>query len=86
MIKNIPLLEIMLSFLLFRKVDKVNSRVKGLKRQLDDAEEEVSRANANKRKLQRDLDDMTEQNDALQREVSQLRNKLRYAAIVVCNL
>lgn len=59
------------------QTDKVNSRVKALKRQLDDTEEEVSRANASKRKLQRDLDDTNEQNEALQREVSQLRNKLR---------
>ncbi|CAK8680338.1 unnamed protein product [Clavelina lepadiformis] len=59
------------------QVDKINGRVKALKRQLDDTEEEVSRANAGKRKIQRDLDDMSEQNETLQREVNQLRNKLR---------
>lgn len=60
------------------QVDKINSRVKTLKRQLDDAEEEVSRANAGKRKLQRDLDDISEQNETYQREINQLRSKLRW--------
>ena len=55
----------------------MNTRLKGLKRQLDDAEEEVSRANASKRKMQREVDDLTEQNETLQREVNQLRNKVR---------
>ena len=59
-------------------MNKINSRVKTLKRQLDDTEEEVSRANANKRKLQRDYDDVMEHSEALQREVTQLRNKIRF--------
>jgi len=67
-------------------VDKINPRVKTLKRQLDDAEEEVSRANAGKCKLQRDLDDMSEQNETLQREVNQLRSKLRWVVSIVVPL
>ena len=55
----------------------MNARVKALKRQLDDAEEEVSRINATKRKIQRELDDQTEQNETLQRENNQLRSKMR---------
>lgn len=58
-------------------MDKLNTRVKGLKRQVDDAEEEVSRANASKRKIQRELDETMEQTEALQRENNQLRNKVR---------
>ena len=58
-------------------MDKISARVKTLKRQLDDTEEEVARANANKRKLQRDYDDLMEHNEALQREVTLLRNKIR---------
>ena len=61
----------------FHQVDKINSRLKALKRQLDDAEEEVSRVNAGKRKVQREVDDLSEQNESLQREVNQLRSKLR---------
>lgn len=49
-----------------------------LKRQLEEAEEESTRANAYRRKLQRELDDATESADAMNREVSSLKSKLRY--------
>lgn len=55
------------------QLEKMNSRVKALKRQVDEAEEESARINAQKRKLQRELDDQMEQNDVLVRETSQLR-------------
>ena len=67
----------LLKIVKYLKVDKISARVKTLKRQLDDTEEEVARANANKRKLQRDYDDLMEHNEALQREVTLLRNKIR---------
>ncbi|XP_016895941.1 myosin-9 isoform X3 [Cynoglossus semilaevis] len=59
------------------QVDKLNSRMKQLKRQLEEAEEEAQRANANRRKLQRELEDATESSDAMAREVTSLKNKLR---------
>lgn len=59
------------------QVDKINSRIKQLKRQLDDAEEECTRMTALKRKVQRDLDEAVEQNDVLHRDNEQLRAKLR---------
>uniref|UniRef100_A0A8C8G426 Myosin-9 n=1 Tax=Oncorhynchus tshawytscha TaxID=74940 RepID=A0A8C8G426_ONCTS len=59
------------------KADKANNRTRQLKRQLEEAEEEVTRANANRRKLQRELDDATESQDAVTREVSTLKSKLR---------
>ncbi len=55
----------------------MNSRVKALKRQLDETEEECTRINAQKRKIQRDLDEQTEQNEVLQREIEQYKSKLR---------
>lgn len=58
-------------------MDKMNNRVKQLKRQLEDSEEECTRANAQKRKLQRDLEEATEQVELLQKEVEQLKNRLR---------
>ena len=61
------------------QVDKVNSRVKALKRQLDEAEEECTRINQQKRKTQRDLDEVTEESEVLQRENDQLKSKLRSA-------
>uniref|UniRef100_A0A3P8XZN0 Myosin, heavy chain 11b, smooth muscle n=1 Tax=Esox lucius TaxID=8010 RepID=A0A3P8XZN0_ESOLU len=60
------------------QAEKANVRVKQLKRQLEEAEEESQRVAAGRRKLQRELDEATEANDALSREVSALRNKLRY--------
>uniref|UniRef100_A0A8C1NS27 Myosin-9 n=1 Tax=Cyprinus carpio TaxID=7962 RepID=A0A8C1NS27_CYPCA len=57
--------------------DQLNSRMKQLKRQLEEAEEEAQRANANRRKLQRELEDATESADAMNREVSSLKSKLR---------
>ena len=55
------------------QLDKSNNRVKALKRQLDEAEEEVTRANGQKRKLQRDLDEQMESCEAMGREMATLR-------------
>lgn len=52
--------------------------MKQLKRQLEEAEEEAQRANASRRKLQRELEDATESADAMNREVTTLKNKLRW--------
>uniref|UniRef100_A0A8C2GNC0 Myosin, heavy chain 10, non-muscle n=1 Tax=Cyprinus carpio TaxID=7962 RepID=A0A8C2GNC0_CYPCA len=60
------------------QMEKANSRMKQLKRQLEEAEEEATRANASRRKLQRELDDATEASEGLSREVSTLKNRLRY--------
>lgn len=57
----------------------MNNRVKALKRQLDEAEEEVTRVNGQKRKLQRDLDELMETNESISRELSTLR-KYRYVS------
>lgn len=58
-------------------MDKANARVKALKRQLDEAEEENTRLNAVKRKVQRDYDEQTETNEVLARDNEQLRGRLR---------
>uniref|UniRef100_A0A6Q2ZJY2 Myosin-9 n=1 Tax=Esox lucius TaxID=8010 RepID=A0A6Q2ZJY2_ESOLU len=60
-----------------QQADKANVRMRQLKRQLEEAEEEVTRANANRRKLQRELEDATESHDAMNREVTTLKSKLR---------
>ncbi|XP_049575497.1 myosin-9 [Syngnathus scovelli] len=59
------------------QADKTNIRMRQLKRQLEEAEEEVTRSNAYRRKLQRELEDATESADSMNREVSTLRSKLR---------
>uniref|UniRef100_A0A3B3XV04 Myosin-9 n=1 Tax=Poecilia mexicana TaxID=48701 RepID=A0A3B3XV04_9TELE len=60
------------------QVEKTNSRMRQLKRQLEETEEELTRANVYRRKLQRDLEDATESADLMNREVSTLKSKLRY--------
>lgn len=60
------------------KLEKGNLRVKQLKRQLEEAEEEASRAHAGRRRLQRELEDVTESAESMNREVTTLRNRLRY--------
>lgn len=63
--------------LLKRQAEKATSRMKQLKRQLEESEEESQRATAARRKLQRELDEATEANDAMSREVTSLKSKLR---------
>ncbi|KAK2088968.1 Myosin-14 [Saguinus oedipus] len=60
------------------QLEKGNLRVKQLKRQLEEAEEEASRAQAGRRRLQRELEDVTESAESMNREVTTLRNRLRY--------
>lgn len=59
------------------QADKGSARVKQLKRQLEEAEEESQRINASRRKLQRELDEATESNEAIGREMVALKSKLR---------
>ncbi|CAK6978097.1 myosin-11-like [Scomber scombrus] len=59
------------------QAEKSSLRVKQLKLQLEEAEEEAQRMAAGRRKLQRELDESSEGNEALNREVSSLRSKLR---------
>ena len=56
----------------------MNSRIKALKRQLDETEEEVSREKAARRKTQRELEDLIAENESKEREITNLKNKLRY--------
>lgn len=56
----------------------MNNRVKALKRQLDESEEEVQREKVGKRKAQRELEDILETHESLTRECNNLRNKLRW--------
>ncbi|KAL7890987.1 hypothetical protein AOLI_G00004630 [Acnodon oligacanthus] len=62
------------------QMEKANTRMKLLKRQLEEAEEETQRANASRRKLQRELEDATEASSVMNREVTTLKSKLRRGA------
>uniref|UniRef100_A0AAY4BUD7 Myosin, heavy chain 11b, smooth muscle n=1 Tax=Denticeps clupeoides TaxID=299321 RepID=A0AAY4BUD7_9TELE len=59
------------------QMEKGNVRIKQLKRQVEESEEESQQAAVTRRKLQRELDEASEANDALSREVSSLKGKLR---------
>ena len=56
---------------------QLNSRMKILKRNLDEAEEEIQKEKTQKRKAQRECEDMLENQEALNREVNSLKTKLR---------
>ena len=48
-----------------------------MKRQLDEAEEEVSREKAQRRKAQRDFEDALESQESISRELTTLKSKMR---------
>jgi len=60
-----------------QQTEKMNSRLKQLKRQLDEAEEECARITALKRKVQRELEEKTEHCEVLTHENEQLKGRLR---------
>jgi len=57
--------------------DKTNFRVRSLKSQLDESEEELSKEKSNKRKLQREFDDLQEVFDSNLRELNLFKSKMR---------
>ncbi|XP_037602633.1 cingulin-like protein 1 [Sebastes umbrosus] len=57
--------------------DQLNLRLKALKRQMDEAEEEIDRQEHSKKKVQRDLDEQQEANEQLQSQLKALRNEIR---------
>ncbi|XP_022068687.2 cingulin-like protein 1 isoform X1 [Acanthochromis polyacanthus] len=57
--------------------DQLNLRLKALKRQMDEAEEEIDRLEHGKKKLQRDLDEQQEVNEQLQSQLKALRSEMR---------
>ncbi|XP_052003943.1 cingulin-like protein 1 [Xyrauchen texanus] len=57
--------------------DQLNLRLKALKRQMDEAEEEIDRLEHSKKKLQRDLEEQQEANEQLQSQLKALRSEMR---------
>ncbi|XP_035376763.1 cingulin-like protein 1 isoform X1 [Electrophorus electricus] len=57
--------------------DQLNLRLKALKRQMDEAEEEIDRLEHSKKKLQRELEEQQEANEELQNQLKALRNEMR---------
>lgn len=59
------------------KYSQLNNRNKMLKRNLDEAEEEIQKEKTQKRKAQREMEDMLEAQEGLNRELNTLKSKLR---------
>uniref|UniRef100_A0A3B3TBU5 Cingulin like 1 n=1 Tax=Paramormyrops kingsleyae TaxID=1676925 RepID=A0A3B3TBU5_9TELE len=57
--------------------DQLNLRLKTLKRQMDEAEEEIERLEHGKKKLQRELEEQLETNEELQVQIKALRSEMR---------
>ncbi|XP_056137164.1 cingulin-like protein 1 isoform X2 [Lampris incognitus] len=62
---------------LLSQSDQLTQRLKTVKRQMDEAEEEIERLEHAKKKLQRDLDEQIEANEQLHSQVSALRSEMR---------
>ncbi|XP_007904674.2 cingulin-like protein 1 isoform X1 [Callorhinchus milii] len=57
--------------------DQLSLRLKALKRQVDEAEEEIDRMENTKKKLQRELEEQREANEELQGQMNTLKKELR---------
>ena len=60
--------------------------LQALKRQLDEAEEEVSREKAQRRKAQRDFEDALESQESMSRELTTLKSKMRRGPSTTSNI
>ncbi|KAH0619773.1 hypothetical protein JD844_014031 [Phrynosoma platyrhinos] len=57
--------------------DQLSLRLKAMKRQVEEAEEEIDRLESNKKKLQRELEEQVDLNDQLQGQLSAIKQELR---------
>ncbi|KAG5848959.1 hypothetical protein ANANG_G00104990 [Anguilla anguilla] len=57
--------------------DQLNLKLKALKRQMDETEEEMERLEHSRKKLQRDLEEQVEANEQLQSQLNALRSEIR---------
>ncbi|XP_067327289.1 cingulin-like protein 1 isoform X2 [Anolis sagrei] len=57
--------------------DQLSLRLKAMKRQVEEAEEEIDRLESSKKKLQRDLEEQVDLNDQLQGQLSAIKQELR---------
>ncbi|XP_062819481.1 cingulin-like protein 1 isoform X2 [Anolis carolinensis] len=58
--------------------DQLSLRLKAMKRQVEEAEEEIDRLESSKKKLQRDLEEQVDLNDQLQGQLSAIKQELRW--------
>lgn len=58
-------------------MEKTNGRLRQMKRQLEETEEELTKANTHRRKLQREVEEAMESADVMNREIITFKSKLR---------
>nr|XP_056721998.1 LOW QUALITY PROTEIN: cingulin-like protein 1 [Euleptes europaea] len=58
--------------------DQLSLRLKAMKRQVEEAEEEIDRLESAKKKLQRDLEEQVDFNDQLQGQLNAIKKELRH--------
>ncbi|XP_066492136.1 cingulin-like protein 1 isoform X2 [Tiliqua scincoides] len=58
--------------------DQLSLRLKAMKRQVEEAEEEIDRLESTKKKLQRDLEEQVDLNDQLQGQLNAIKKELRH--------
>lgn len=57
--------------------DQLSLRLKAMKRQVEEAEEEIDRLESSKKKLQRELEEQMDVNEQLQGQLSSMKKDLR---------
>lgn len=61
---------------------QLSLRLKAMKRQVEEAEEEIDRLESSKKKLQRELEEQMDVNEQLQGQLSSMKKNLRWASAV----
>lgn len=61
---------------------QLSLRLKAMKRQVEEAEEEIDRLESSKKKLQRELEEQMDMNEQLQGQLNSMKKDLRWASAV----
>lgn len=59
---------------------QLSLRLKAMKRQVEEAEEEIDRLESSKKKLQRELEEQMDLNEQLQGQLNNLKKNIRWAS------
>lgn len=60
---------------------QLSLRLKAMKRQVEEAEEEIDRLESSKKKLQRELEEQMDVNEQLQGQLNAMKKDLRWARV-----
>lgn len=60
---------------------QLSLRLKAMKRQVEEAEEEIDRLESSKKKLQRELEEQMDLNEQLQGQLNNLKKNIRWASV-----